>query len=115
MGIERKFQSGNDFLFCSIPFLLCVKTFSYIPKYHYNPNMVAASVNTGVYCVKSPFTLIVIPGLTRNPVFPNWIPAGVYPDGNRGGNDSSQIIVKPLLRHYASNLSAQRIYQRCME
>ena len=32
-----------------------------------------------VYCVKSPFTLIVIPGLTRNPVFPGWIPAGVYP------------------------------------
>jgi len=28
-----------------------------------------------VYCVKSPFTLIVIPGLTRNPVFPIWIPA----------------------------------------
>ena len=28
-----------------------------------------------VYCVKSPFTLIVIPGLTRNPVFPGWIPA----------------------------------------
>jgi len=40
-----------------------------------------------VYCVKSPFTLIVIPGLTEpapylmrgNPVFPSWIPAGVYP------------------------------------
>ena len=28
-----------------------------------------------MYCVKSPFTLIVIPGLTRNPVFLNWIPA----------------------------------------
>jgi hypothetical protein len=28
-----------------------------------------------VYCVKSPFTLIVIPGLTRNPVFLSWIPA----------------------------------------
>jgi hypothetical protein len=28
-----------------------------------------------VYCVKSPFTLIVIPGLTRNPVFPGWISA----------------------------------------
>jgi len=28
----------------------------------------------------------VIPGLTRNPVF-SWIPAGVYPDGNRGRND----------------------------
>jgi len=26
----------------------------------------------------------VIPGLTRNPVF-SWIPAGVYPDENRGG------------------------------
>ena len=45
---------------------------------------------TLVYCVKSPFTLIVIPGLTRNPVFSLWargpfgpeaiwIPAGVYP------------------------------------
>src|SRR4030042_5288 len=32
-----------------------------------------------VYYVKSPFTLIVIPGLTRNPVFMGWIPAGVYP------------------------------------
>jgi hypothetical protein len=31
-------------------------------------------------------SLFVIPGLTRNPVFP-WIPAGVYPDENRGGND----------------------------
>jgi len=29
---------------------------------------------------------VVIPGLTRNPVF-FWIPAGVYPDENRGGND----------------------------
>ena len=28
-----------------------------------------------VYCVKSPFTLFVIPGLTRNPVFLSWIPA----------------------------------------
>jgi len=24
-----------------------------------------------------------------NPVFSIWIPAGVYPDGNRGGNDDS--------------------------
>ena len=30
--------------------------------------------------------LFVIPGLTRNPVF-SWIPAGVYPDEDRGGND----------------------------
>jgi len=28
-----------------------------------------------VFCVKSVFTLIVIPGLTRNPVFSIWIPA----------------------------------------
>jgi hypothetical protein len=28
-----------------------------------------------VYCTKNPFTLIVIPGLTRNPVFLSWIPA----------------------------------------
>jgi|GEM_PF-830963 hypothetical protein len=27
----------------------------------------------------NPFTFLVIPGLTRNPVFLNWIPAGVYP------------------------------------
>jgi hypothetical protein len=27
------------------------------------------------YCVKSPVTLIVIPGLTPNPVSLNWIPA----------------------------------------
>jgi len=27
-----------------------------------------------LYCIKSPFTLFVIPGLTRNPVFFNWIP-----------------------------------------
>jgi hypothetical protein len=34
------------------------------------------------------FTLIVIPGLTRDPVFsPLWIPAEVYPDENRGRND----------------------------
>jgi hypothetical protein len=32
-----------------------------------------------VYCAKSSFTLIVIPGLTRNPVFLSRIPAGVYP------------------------------------
>jgi hypothetical protein len=40
-----------------------------------------------MYCVKSPFTLNIIPGLTKpapclirgNPVFLNWIPAGVYP------------------------------------
>ena len=36
----------------------------------------------------------VIPDLIRNPVFSTWISAGVYPDGNRGGNDNSQIIVK---------------------
>ena len=30
------------------------------------------------------FTLIVIPGLTRNPVFLNWIPAGVYPVPDTG-------------------------------
>jgi hypothetical protein len=28
-----------------------------------------------LYCVKSPFILIVIPGLTRNQVLLNWIPA----------------------------------------
>ncbi len=28
-----------------------------------------------VYCVNSPFTLFVIPGVTRNPVFLGWIPA----------------------------------------
>jgi len=28
-----------------------------------------------VQCVESPFTLIVIPGLTRNPVLLGWIPA----------------------------------------
>ena len=47
--------------------------------------------------IKSPFSLIVIPGLIElapcskrgNPVFLSWIPAGVYPDGNRGGNDGS--------------------------
>ena len=36
----------------------------------------------------------VIPDLIRNPVFSTWISAGVYPDGIRGGNDNSQIIVK---------------------
>ena len=36
----------------------------------------------------------VIPDLIRNPVFSTWIFAGVYPDGIRGGNDNSQIIVK---------------------
>jgi hypothetical protein len=30
---------------------------------------------------------VVIPDLIRNPVFSTWIPAGVYPDGNRGKND----------------------------
>jgi hypothetical protein len=30
--------------------------------------------NSLVYLVKSANTLIVIPGLTRNPVFPRWIP-----------------------------------------
>jgi hypothetical protein len=38
-----------------------------------------SSISILVYCLKNPFTLIVIPGLTRNPVFLNWIPAGVYP------------------------------------
>jgi len=41
------------------------------------------------------FTLFVIPGLTKpapyllrgNPVFLNWIPAGVYPGENWDGND----------------------------
>ena len=28
-----------------------------------------------VWCVEIPLTLIVIPGLTRNPVFLGWIPA----------------------------------------
>ncbi len=32
-----------------------------------------------VYCVKSRFALVVIPGLTRNPEFLIWIPAGVHP------------------------------------
>ena len=36
----------------------------------------------------------VIPDLIRNPVFSTWISAEVYPDGIRGGNDNSQIIVK---------------------
>jgi hypothetical protein len=40
--------------------------------------------NVLVYCVKSPFISIVIPGLTRNPVFLNWIPAGVYPVLDKG-------------------------------
>jgi hypothetical protein len=57
-------------------------------------------------CLRKVFTHFVIPDLIRNPVlypvFPIRIPAGVYPDGNRGGNDVSQIIVKPLLRHHTS-------------
>jgi len=36
----------------------------------------------------------VIPDLIRDPVFSTWISAGVYPDGIRGGNENSQIIVK---------------------
>jgi len=55
-----------------------------------------------MYCVKSHFTLIVIPGLTKpapylirgNPVFLSWIPAGVYPEENRGGNDGFRTNVK---------------------
>jgi hypothetical protein len=35
--------------------------------------------NLLLYCGKSPFTLIVIPGLTRNQVLLSWIPVGVYP------------------------------------
>jgi len=45
-------------------------------------------------CVINPFPLIVIPGLTRNPLFLSWIPAGVYPDENRGRNDTFEINVK---------------------
>jgi hypothetical protein len=30
------------------------------------------------------FTSIVIPGLTRNPVFLDWIPTGVYPGLDTG-------------------------------
>jgi hypothetical protein len=60
-----------------------------------------------VYCIKSPFILIVIPGLTEpapylirgNPVFASWIPAGVYPDENRGWNDGSGINVKKRWTH----------------
>ena len=47
-----------------------------------------------VWCLNNDFTIGVIPGLTRNPVFSIWIPAGVYPDGNRGGNENSWIVVK---------------------
>jgi hypothetical protein len=61
--------------------------------------------------VISPFTLIVIPGLTEpapylirgNPVFsPLWTPAGVYPDENRGRNDGfdATIYVKKSWTHY---------------
>jgi len=55
-----------------------------------------------VYCAKNPFTLIVIPGLTRNPVFLSWIPAGVYPDGNRGGNDGFGINLRERWTAYTS-------------
>jgi hypothetical protein len=39
----------------------------------------------------------VIPGLTRNPVF-SWIPAGVYPDENRGRNDGTLMRLISLCR-----------------
>jgi hypothetical protein len=39
---------------------------------NFNPNNF---LKLPVYCVRSPFTLFVIPGLTRNPVFLGWIPA----------------------------------------
>jgi hypothetical protein len=36
--------------------------------------------------IKIPFTLLVIPGLTRNPRFLTCIPAGVYPVLDTGQN-----------------------------
>ena len=40
------------------------------------------AMHDDISCVQS-----VILGLTQNPVF-SWIPAGVYPDENRGRNDA---------------------------
>jgi hypothetical protein len=54
-----------------------------------------------VYCVKSPFTLIVIPGLTRNPLptgrqecFQSGFPLEFTPYLIRGGNDGFGTYVK---------------------
>ena len=57
-----------------------------------------------VECSKSLFLLIVIPDLMKpvpylirgNPVLWSRIPAGVYPDGDGGGNDGIRMIVKKL-------------------
>jgi hypothetical protein len=49
------------------------------------------------------FTLSVIPGLTRNPVFLNWIPAGVYPGENWDGNDGFRTNVEKHWTHYTSS------------
>jgi len=40
--------------------------------------------NVLVYCFSNAFRYCVIPDLIRNPVFSNWIPAGVYPVLNTG-------------------------------
>ena len=58
------------------------------------------------------FTLIVIPGLTRNPVFLSWLPAckasslegfplEFTPHLIRGGNDGFRIYVKKRWTHFA--------------
>ena len=61
-----------------------------------------------MYCVKSPFTLIVIPGLTRNPVFASGFPLEFIPYLIRGWNDGFGINVKKRLTHYTNELFAHR-------
>jgi hypothetical protein len=61
------------------------------------------------------FLHFVIPDLIRNPVFSMWIPAGVYPDENWGGNDRSEVMAKPSLKHYPNvsiEVDVRKNYER---
>jgi hypothetical protein len=67
-----------------------------------------------VYCVKSSFTLIVIPGLTKpapylirgNPIFEAGFPLEFIPHLMRGGNDGCGTNVKKRWTHYNSKVKA---------
>ena len=80
---------------------------------HCDRNVIASEALYLVYCVKSPFNLIVIPGLTRNPVFVSWDsrsppPRGqVYPCESRGGNDSFGTNVKKCWTHHTSMVQGE--------
>ena len=76
-----------------------ISSLSYLyPPFQFVSDLRFLTVHLLVYCVKSPFTLFVIPGLTRNPVF-----LGCH--SRFRGNDSFGTNGKKRWTHYTSLLN----------